>query len=206
MGGSKSSSSAKPVFFEGQMDAASQAIFDILLPQLYGGPNAALERGVQRGQANTSRVLAQRGLTGSGLEARALADVAAGGEEARQGQQFDLLNRLMSNAGNASRSSSIGIDSGKSDERLKTGIHSIDGPFEAIGLTSVGWTWKVCAKEFGLTGIAEGVIAQEVQGVYPDAVVTCPDGYYAVDYGYLANLYYRVSHADNGGGSVAAGK
>jgi len=206
MGGRKSSSSAKPVFFEGQMDAASQAIFDILLPQLYGGPNASLERGVQRGQANTSRVLAQRGLTGSGLEARALADVAAGGEEARQGQQADLLNRLMSNAGDTSKKSGFDIAKPNSDERLKTGIHSIDGPFEAIGLTSVGWTWKVCAKEFGLTGIAEGVIAQEVGGIYPEAVITCDNGYYAVDYGYLANLYYRVSHADNGGGSIAAGQ
>ena len=113
MGGSKSSSSAKPVFFEGQMDAASQAIFDVLLPQLYGGPNAALERGVQRGQANTSRVLAQRGLTGSGLEARALADVAAGGEQARQGQQADLLDRLMTSSGQSGSKSAFNVSSGK---------------------------------------------------------------------------------------------
>jgi hypothetical protein len=195
----KSSSSNAPTFFAGQEAAATNAIFDILLPQLYGGPNATLERGVQRGQANTSRALAQRGLTGSGLEARALADVAAGGERARQGQQMDIVQRLFTSSGQSGSSSSFDIGTGgagpaamaKSDERLKTEIHSIDGPFEAIGLTSVGWTWKTCAKEFGLTGIDEGVIAQEVQGVYPDAVVTCPDGYYAVDYSYLANLYHR---------------
>lgn len=190
----KSSSSNKPTFFDGQERAAADAIFNILLPQLYGGPNAAVERGVQRGQANTSRVLAQRGLTGSGLEARALADVAAGGEAARQGQQADLLDRLMTSSGQSGRSSSFNLDTGmseKSDERLKTEIHSVDGPFEAIGLTSVGWTWKACAKEFGLTGIGEGVIAQEVRGLYPDAVVACPDGYYAVDYAYLASLYHR---------------
>ena len=113
MGFNKSSNSSAPTFFEGQQGAASNAIFDILLPQLYGGPNAALERGVQRGQANTSRVLAQRGLTGSGLEARALADVAAGGEQARQGQQADLLDRLMTSSGQSGSKSAFNVSSGK---------------------------------------------------------------------------------------------
>lgn len=66
-----------------------------------------------------------------------------------------------------------------SDEALKENIVKIG---EKNGLNWYSWDWNKLAKDVGLTGSDKGYIAQEVQKVRPDLVVT-KDGYLAVNYG-----------------------
>lgn len=66
-----------------------------------------------------------------------------------------------------------------SDERLKTNISKVG---EKNGLNWYTWDWNELAKDIGLTGSDEGHIAQEVQKVRPDLVIT-QNGYLAVNYG-----------------------
>lgn len=69
-----------------------------------------------------------------------------------------------------------------SDERLKDNI-------QMIGLIDGHewhtWTWNADAEKLGLTGDAEGVIAQRVMEYKPEAVSLMDSGYYAVDYSNL---------------------
>lgn len=98
-----SSQQQKPVFAEGQKDAAGQIIQQILLPALFGGaPDAATEAGINRSQQAVGQQLASQGLTGSGLAARAAADVQKGALEARANQRFDMINRIFSPMGGQS--------------------------------------------------------------------------------------------------------
>jgi len=66
-----------------------------------------------------------------------------------------------------------------SDETLKENIVKIG---EKNGLNWYSWDWNDLAKDIGLTGSDKGHIAQEVQKVRPDLVVT-QNGYLAVNYG-----------------------
>ena len=74
----------------------------------------------------------------------------------------------------------------KSDLRLKTNIQIVaSSKYNVLGLRGVRWTWNDKANQLGLYGEAQGVIAQEVELLYPDAVVTTPSGYKAVRYDWL---------------------
>lgn len=75
-----------------------------------------------------------------------------------------------------------------SDARLKQGIERVDGPFDGIGLPSYRWRWNDSALELGMWGKSNGVIAQDVQDLYPEAVITHPSGYLMVDYGKLREI------------------
>ena len=44
------------------------------------------------------------------------------------------------------------------------------------------WDWNDTAKQLGIGGPTEGVIAQELIKVDPSAVLVGEDGYYRVDY------------------------
>lgn len=66
-----------------------------------------------------------------------------------------------------------------SDKVLKKNIVQTG---EKNGLPWYTWDWNELAKDIGLTGSEEGHIAQEVQKVRPDLVVT-QNGYLAVNYG-----------------------
>ena len=66
-----------------------------------------------------------------------------------------------------------------SDKVLKKNIVQAG---EKNGLPWYTWDWNELAKDIGLTGSEEGHIAQEVQKVRPDLVVT-QNGYLAVNYG-----------------------
>ncbi len=74
-----------------------------------------------------------------------------------------------------------------SDARLKDDIETIPSKYETIGLRGVRWVWNKIANRLGLSGAAEGVIAQEVAGLYPHAVGT-RQGYMVVNYGELDML------------------
>ena len=66
-----------------------------------------------------------------------------------------------------------------SDESLKENIVKIG---EKNNLNWYSWDWNKLAKSIGLSGSDEGYIAQEVESVRPDLVVT-QNGYKAVIYG-----------------------
>ena len=73
---------------------------------------------------------------------------------------------------------SLGAIFAASDERLKRGIEHIG---QKNGFNWYRWKWNDKAKALGLTGEAEGVIAQEVRKILPDAVRE-QHGYLQVDY------------------------
>lgn len=81
-----------------------------------------------------------------------------------------------------------------SDEQLKTNVTTIAySPYNVIGLNGVCWKWNEDAeKKFGLTGEECGVIAQEVESLYPWAVVRSKDarGYLKVGYHILQEMIF----------------
>ena len=74
-----------------------------------------------------------------------------------------------------------------SDENLKSNVTVLpSSPYNDIGLTGVCWKWNdIAQQKFGLTGEGCGVIAQEVQKLYPKAVLVGEDGFLQVRYGIL---------------------
>lgn len=67
-----------------------------------------------------------------------------------------------------------------SDERLKTDIHPVEGLAKVLGLRGVRFRWR----ESGAAAV--GLIAQEVEKVFPELVVTDKStGYKAIRYGSL---------------------
>ncbi len=77
-----------------------------------------------------------------------------------------------------------------SDSRLKENITAVPhSEFEEIGLQGYSWAWsRKAAEELGKRGKDHGVIAQEVENLYPWAVVTGDDGYKRVNYAALKQL------------------
>ncbi|KAL9966832.1 hypothetical protein ACROYT_G024960 [Oculina patagonica] len=77
-----------------------------------------------------------------------------------------------------------------SDEDLKTNVTILPrSEFDDIGLRGVCWEWNEDAKKsFGLTGESCGVIAQEVEMLYPWAVIRGKDGYLRVQYDTLRQM------------------
>jgi hypothetical protein len=86
-----------------------------------------------------------------------------------------------------------------SDRRLKSDIKAVyPSKYASLGLRHVSWRWNELAKPAGHTGRAEGVIAQEVQKLYPNAVVWDSDGYLMVDYGQLDILRSSANECFSG--------
>ena len=81
-----------------------------------------------------------------------------------------------------------------SDEYLKNNVTTLPrSQYNNIGLTGICWTWnEVAEMKFGLTGESCGVIAQEVQKLYPWAVNEGKDGYLRVGYHILHQM---INHA-----------
>lgn len=76
-----------------------------------------------------------------------------------------------------------------SDERLKQNITTIPGSeYERIGLRGATWVWNEKAQALGMRGEGQGVIAQEVEKVYPQAVMEGSEGFKRVYYSFLENL------------------
>jgi hypothetical protein len=73
--------------------------------------------------------------------------------------------------------------SSSSDERLKTNIRSLTGALDKLlELRGVTFEFKDPEKIHELRGERIGMIAQEVEGVFPDWVSTGPDGYKRLTY------------------------
>ena len=81
-----------------------------------------------------------------------------------------------------------------SDSRLKENITVIPySEFQEIGLQGYSWVWsKKATEELGMSGIEHGVIAQEVEKLYPWAVMMSDDGYKRVEYEALRRLVLLV--------------
>ncbi len=71
-----------------------------------------------------------------------------------------------------------------SDVRLKTDIHRIGTGAHGLPLYSFRY--------IGEPGLYEGVMAQDVLGVMPEAVSVAEDGYYRVDYELLGIPFRRL--------------
>ena len=88
-----------------------------------------------------------------------------------------------------------------SDSRLKENITAMQhSEFEEIGLQGYSWVWsKKAGEELGKSGIEHGVIAQEVENLYPWAVVTGDDGYKRVNYAALKQLVMEKRNTETPG-------
>ena len=97
-----------------------------------------------------------------------------------------------------------------SDQRLKQNITILpQSEYDIVSLTGVDWKWTETAREkFGLGNPGRGVIAQEVEKLYPWAVVTGSDGFKRVNYKLLGQLIREAKEAKKlkGGSSVLKNK
>ncbi|XP_068700829.1 uncharacterized protein [Montipora foliosa] len=76
-----------------------------------------------------------------------------------------------------------------SDSRLKENITLLPySEYETIGLHSFSWVWSKAAEGLGKSGCDQGLIAQDVEKLYPWAVGTGPDGYKRVNYKALIQM------------------
>ncbi len=77
-----------------------------------------------------------------------------------------------------------------SDERLKTNIRTLEHPIDDVQkLRGVRFSWKHDGKP------SIGVVAQEVERVYPELVLTAPDGIKSVEYDKLTAVLIESSKA-----------
>ena len=81
-----------------------------------------------------------------------------------------------------------------SDEQLKEAVLTVNNTnYELLGLRGVEWDWNQQAyQSLRLSGKSYGVIAQEVEQVYPWLVQKWPDGYKRVNYGLLNVMVYAA--------------
>ena len=78
----------------------------------------------------------------------------------------------------------LGATFAASDRRLKKNVKHID---TVDGIKFYTWEWNETADQIGVSGDRTvGVIAQELEAVYPELVVEGSDGYLRVNYGGLA--------------------
>jgi hypothetical protein len=78
----------------------------------------------------------------------------------------------------------LGATVASSDRRLKKNIQHID---TIDGVKFYTWEWNEIADQIGVSGDRNvGVIAQELEAIYPELVIEGSDGYLRVNYGGLA--------------------
>lgn len=87
-----------------------------------------------------------------------------------------------------------------SDQRLKQNITILPrSEYDIINLSGVDWKWtEVARTKFGLGDAGRGVIAQEVEKLYPWAVVTRSDGYKKVNYKFLDSMIQKAKAVGDG--------
>lgn len=107
------------------------------------------------------------------------AQLAQAGTQAKGSLFGDLLTQAASGAASAATTYAL-----TSDRNLKTNIRKV-GEL-ASGLNTYFWDWTEEAKQFVGNQNTFGVIAQEAQLLFPEAVMMHPDGYLQVDYSRIA--------------------
>lgn len=130
----------------------------------FGGDVATSQANIETGQAARIGDL----ITGRGA---VLGAGKVGAAQASATGAQNILNTALTAAGTFS------------DERLKENKRIIG---KTHGLNLWSWDWNKLAGElFGLFGSSEGVMAQEVLKVNPDAIILDDSGYFKVNYGAL---------------------
>lgn len=142
----------------------------------------------ERERAEEQRMIQQRNIERAEQERRRLEELAAK-KRARQRERRDIVNTVLG-AG--------ALLAVFSDSHLKENITFIPhSEFEEIGLHGYSWVWsQEAAEKLGLSGIEHGVIAQEVEKLYPWAVKTGYDGYKKVNYRALQRLVLEKRFPD----------
>ena len=115
------------------------------------------------------------GYTGAPASTIGYLSQALGASTIPQSQQTTKQNGIMDYL-------TMGTMLAGSDKRLKTNIKELGRLDNGLGVYS--WDWTKDADEKGLSNSMRlGFIAQEVEEVMPENVVTMPSGYLAVNYG-----------------------
>ena len=135
---------------------------------------------IERERAEEQRRIQEENVRRAQEETRRLEAVVA----ARRSREKKKKNVIKAVLGGAAV---LGIFS---DSRLKENITAMPhSEFEEIGLQSYSWVWsKKAVAKLGIRGIEHGVIAQEVEKLYPWAVVMGDEGYKKVNYAALKQL------------------
>jgi hypothetical protein len=86
-----------------------------------------------------------------------------------------------------------------SDERLKKSVNNLSGSLERLmQLRGVTFEWINPAKAGGIQGLQTGMIAQEVEKVFPEWVTDDPEGYKAIGYtGFEAHIVEALRELKN---------
>ena len=135
---------------------------------------------IERDRAEQQRRIQEENLRRAKEETRRL-EAAAAARKSKERERRDVIRTVLGGA------ALFGIFS---DSRLKENITAMPlSEFEEIGLQSYSWVWsKKAVAELGIRGIEHGVIAQEVEKLYPWAVVMGDEGYKKVNYAALKQL------------------
>ena len=157
------------------------------LANLMGGFTGSL--GAYGSVAELEQSLVNAGLTiEQARSASQAASAGAGASLAQAGTQAgdSLFSRLLlaSASGASSAATTAAMTPAASDRRLKINIRKM-GEL-ASGLSTYFWDWTAEAKQFVGNQNTFGVIAQEAQLLFPEAVLMHPDGYLRVDYSRIA--------------------
>ncbi|XP_015757481.1 PREDICTED: stress response protein NST1-like [Acropora digitifera] len=135
---------------------------------------------IERERADEQKRIQEENVRRAQEETRRLEAVIAA-RRSRERKKRDVIKTVLGGA------ALFGIFS---DSRLKENITAMPhSEFEEIGLQSYSWVWsKKAVAELGIRGIEHGVIAQEVEKLYPWAVVMGDEGYKRVNYAALKQL------------------
>ena len=113
--GSGSNQASKPVFAQGQRDAAGAIVNQILIPALFGGaPDVATQQSINRAQMNYQDQAARQGLDPrSGLYQKGQVELGKAGVYADTQKKWDYINRIFQPLGQGSigQSTSVGLGS-----------------------------------------------------------------------------------------------
>ncbi len=110
-----SKQSSKVEYFPGQENLfpyifGSGGIMEQLIS---GKPTVGLQQGINQQNQQLGQQFAQRGLTGSGLEARAMKDAASQAAVSSEASALERILNLMAPAGQRSSGSSLSLSGGK---------------------------------------------------------------------------------------------
>lgn len=135
---------------------------------------------IERERAEEQRRIQEENVRRAREETRRL-EAAVAARRSREKKKKNVIKAVLGGA------AVLGIIS---DSRLKENITAMPhSEFEEIGLQSYSWVWsKKAVAELGIRGIQHGVIAQEVEKLYPWAVVMGDEGYKKVNYAALKQL------------------
>lgn len=101
----------------------------------------------------------------------------------------DTMTGSLNVVGNIVASGDITAFGSVSDKRLKDNVLTIDNALaKVLAIDGVTFEWNQIAGAVQKTGVDVGVIAQQVESVFPEIVVTRDNGYKAVYYEKLVPL------------------